>query len=116
MGQKISLSCYRLPKNIKNIIRRIEWHLDYISKPENLEFSQQTAKKLIMANKILASQLETICDIPPPKFEDYIRERPPRFEDIDDPIISNRNENQINESEFTEYMEACVSYFQECIL
>ena len=116
MGQKISYSCNRLPKNVKNLISRVEWHLDYISNPENLEFSQQNAKKLIMANKILTSQMDIIFNIPSPKFEDYNKEIPPRFEDIDDPLSSNNDENLISEREFTEYMEECVSYFQECIL
>ena len=108
---------YRLPKNIKNLIIRVEKHLDYISHPRNLEFTQENAKKLIISNRILISQLATNFTIIPPKYEDYIKDAPPpRFEDINNPISNTPIiKNEIKEDEFTEYMEACVEYFQICI-
>ena len=116
MGQHISLICYRLPKHIKNLIIRVEKHLDYISNPRNLDFTQENKKRIIKSNKILISQLETNFTIIPPKYEDFIKEAPPRFEEIDNPIFNIQiNANDIKEDEFIEYMEACVEYFQICI-
>lgn len=101
----------RVPRSVKNLILRIEDHLDSILKINN--FSMLHMKQIVVKTQLLIAQADVYFDAPIPLFDDYYNEVPPRFEDIDsDEEITQPLTDETYEKNFTKYMEAAVCYLQ----
>lgn len=108
----MGITSSRVPKNIKNLIIRIEVHLDALMR--ETDYSLTNMKRIVIKTQLLISQASVFFDAPKPNFEDYYNQSPPRFEEIDHdiPITFTQEDEKVYESSFKDYMEVAVAYLQ----